>query len=387
MPDQPLHIFLSDPHVQGGGQVRYVATLAEGLVKRGHRVTIACRPGSLLERRAATVPCDALPRFSFRGGLRPLHWKRDIREAYTFFRHHRPQIIHVNGSQDHWTCAVANSLLGHPICLVRTRHNTYPVSSNPPNRVLNRSMTDFQLVVCRSVCRDLSVHPCFAPERLRTIHNGVDPGLLSPSLKARHAARLEFGFDEGHIVCAIIARLVPAKGHEFLFKAAAALYPRFPALRILVLGQGVLEVDLRLLAARLGIHDIVSFAGFREDIPFCLQAVDIGIQPSVDCDTSSFSMKELMAAQIPVIASDYGGLIEIIADGVEGFIVPAGTVGPLADALARLLSDGVLRETMGRRGRERVEQEFSSTLFVDSTIAAYYDALTFQSRRRDKARI
>ena len=65
----------------------------------------------------------------------------------------------------------------------------------------------------------------------------------------------------------------------------------------------------------------------------CTQAFDIGIQPSIDCDTSSFSMKEQMAAEKPVIASDYGGLVEIITDGAEGLVAPTGTVEPLDDLL------------------------------------------------------
>ena len=91
---------------------------------------------------------------------------------------------------------------------------------------------------------------------------------------------------------------------------------------------------------------------------YCVQAFDFGAQPSIDCDTSSFSMKEQMAAGIPIIASDYGGLTEIIDDGVEGIIVPHGTVSPLAEALRRLAADPEL--PADGQEQERVAAEFSS---------------------------
>jgi len=378
----PLHILITDPHLGGGGQVRYVSNLAAQLVQLGYKITIGCRPGSILVNSAAAAGCPARDSFAFRGGLRPAAWRNDLQNFRRCIRIEKPDIIHVSSSQDHWAAALANQTLGAPVCILRTRHNTYAVANNLPNRVLNRRWTDYQIVVCDTVRRDLARHPAFDPTRLCTIHNGVDATLFTPSAEIRAQARAEFGYDPAHLVLGIAARLVDAKGHAFLFRAAALLKDKLPQLRILCFGQGAKERPLRQLAADLGIAGIVQFAGFRNDMHRCTQAFDIGVQPSIDCDTSSFSLKEQMALEMPVIASDYGGLVELIDDGVEGFIVPAGSVEPLAAAIASLAADPARRAAMGKAGRARVIRDFTVEIFAQRTVDAYCRALAIARDRR-----
>lgn len=375
MSDTLLNIFIADPHLAGGGQVRYVANLAREFTRLGHRVAIGCKPRSVLVDRAAEAGCTVLDGFAWRGGLRPRMWFGDIRRVQRLIRNETPDIIHVNGSQDHWTCALANWLLDRPVCLVRTRHNTYRVADHLPNRILNRSWTDFQIVVCDIVRQTLAQQTAFDAARMCSIHNGVDAALFRPAPEVRSRARAEFGYDDGHTVFGIAARLVDAKGHRFLFEAASKLQRSQPGLRILVLGQGNLEADLKRLACELEISPIVQWAGFRNDMAQCLQAIDVGVQPSIDCDTSSFSLKEMMALEIPVIASDYGGLTEIVTDGGEGLVVAAGTVEPLAHAMEVLLNDPARRHEMGIAGRRRVLRDFTIEVFAQRTLNAYRRAL------------
>ena len=368
--------------MQGGGQVRYITNLGRELVRTGHRVTLGCRPGSVLEETAAAIGAVALPAFHFRGGLRPASWGNDLGQVRQFVRESCPDILHANLSQDHWTCGIANRVMGSPVCVVRTRHNTYVVRDSAANRKLNRDWTDYQIVVCDTVRRTLAGQPTFDASRLCSIHNGVDAIEYAPDLEAREHVRAAFGYSAGTIVVGIAARLVKAKGHEFLFRALALLHREIPALRCLVLGQGELEGSLSSMAAALDISAIVQFAGFRNDMARCTQAFDIGAQPSIDCDTSSFSLKEQMACEKPVVASDYGGLVEIVCDGTEGLIVPQGTVEPLANAIRRLSSDPGLRERMGKAGRARVLREFTLEVFAARTIEAYRRALELHRERR-----
>lgn len=383
MGDAPLNILLTDPHSSGGGQVRYLTNLAEQLVRRGHRVTIGCRPESVLIESARLAGCRVCPEFPFRGGLRPRAWNTDLQRLRAYIEHEQPDIVHANLSQDHWACGVANRLMGFRVCLVRTRHNTYPVRDSYANRVLNRRWTDYQIVVCNTVRQTLAQQPTFDGARLCAIHNGVDAELFKPDADARERARAEFEYGPDDLVIGIAARLVPAKGHEFLFRAVADVAEEFPALRVLVLGQGELHAPLRQLARELGIDARVTFAGFRDDMAQCTQAFDIGVQPSIDCDTSSFSLKEQMAAEKPVIASDYGGLTEIVTHGIEGFVVPQGTVEPLAGAVAKLAGNPMLRAKMGAAGRARVLREFTVEVFGERTEAAYCTALELHRQRRN----
>lgn len=380
MTDRPLSILITDAHSGGGGQVRYVLNLARELTRLGHSVTLGCRPNSVLADEGRATGCEVCDRLALRGGLRPRAWRTDIAFVAGFLRAHRPDVVHVSGSQDHWTCAAANRLRGRPAALVRTRHNTYAVGRGVANRLLNRVWTDRQIVVCRLVRDDLAAHPAFDASRLTTIHNGVDAELFRPDPAVRARVRADFGYAEDHVVVGIAARLVPAKGHTYLFDAVQRISD--PRLRVLTLGTGPLESALREETRARGIGDRVLFAGFRDDMAACVQAIDIGVQPSVDCDTSSFSLKEQMACEKPVIASDYGGLPEIVDDGVEGLVVAAGDARALERALRSLLADAELRVRMGKAGRARVLREFTVEVFAQRTVAAYREAIAWHQSRR-----
>jgi len=370
---------LTDPHSDGGGQVRYLQNLAGELVRLGHDVTIGCRAGSVLVEVARSTGAVAYDRFHFARGLRLSRWYQDIRTMQALLRDHSPDVVHVSGSQDHWVAALARLSTRADVPVIRTRHNTYPVKRGVLNRLLNRNWTTHQITVCDMVRETLSAHPAFDSARLTSIHNGVDTALYHPDMLSRADSRAQFDYGDEHIVCGIAARLVKAKGHTFLFQAIRTLRDEMPQLRVLVLGQGALEAALRDEVKALGLQELVTFAGFREDMPRCVQAFDIGILPSIDCDTSSFSLKEQMAAGIPVVASDYGGLPEIVTNNVEGLIVPNGTVAPLADAIRTLAQDGARRGSMGKLGRERVLRDFSLETFASRTVDVYHHAIALRT--------
>ncbi len=380
MHEPRLRILMTDPHLCGGGQVTYVTRLAGALARRGHEVTIGCKRGSVLVERAVQAGC-AVAHFIYRGGMRPRAWLSDVAAVRNYIRIQQPDIIHVSGSQDHWVSALGNASLGRPVCLVRTRHNTYTVKNNWPNRLLNRAWTDYQVVVCDMVRRTLAEHPAFDASRMCAIHNGLDPETYRPDAAAREEVRGEFGYLPEHFVFGIAARLVHAKGHRFLFEAAAGMLEEAPRMRILVLGQGDLEQRLRAMAAELGLGHVVRFAGFREDMARCTQAFDAAVLPSIDCDTSSFSLKEAMAAGKPVIASDYGGLPEVVDDGVEGFVVRAGSAEALREAMRAMMADPARAARMGAAGKARVLREFSMDVFAGRTLEAYHRALEIHRER------
>ncbi|MBN2307451.1 MAG: glycosyltransferase [Candidatus Hydrogenedentes bacterium] len=385
MTARPLKILITDPHLKGGGQVRYIANLARELTRLGHSIIVGCKPGSVLVDCGRQAGAPVHDRFRYRGGLRPRAWLHDLRAARAFIAREAPDILHANGSQDHWISALANRTLGAPVCMVRTRHNTYPVHDAWPNRLLNRHWTDYQIVVCETVRARLAQQRAFDAARMRSLHNGVDPAQFHPDPEARARARAAFGYTAEHVVLGMAARLVIAKGHRFLFEAAPTLRLEFPNLRILLLGQGVLENSLKQSVRDAGLDSIVTFAGFRDDMPVCIQAFDIGVQPSIDCEASSFSLMEQMATEKPIVTSDHGGSKEIVRDGLDGFVVPAGTVDPLADALRALIAEPGRRIAMGRSARERILSAFTLEQFAARTVDAYREALDICQHRRRNA--
>ncbi len=372
---EKLKIFITDPHLSGGGQITYLCRLSQGLIKRGHKVIVGCKKGSIFVELAKTYNYEVIDGFYFKGGLRISTWIKDISKFRKTLIELNPDIVHVNGSQDHWTAVIANYLLNNKHCIIRTRHNTYKVSNHIFNKWLNVKATDFHIAVCELVKNSLIENNYFPEEIITAIHNGVDIEEFKPDEELRKKAREEFGFKSDDIVFGISARLNPAKGHKFLIQAVKKAIKNCPNIKVLILGQGHLEEELKRLTQELGLEDIIKFGGYRKDIAYCTQAFDVAVMPSIDCDTSSFSLKEAMAEGKPVIASDYGGLPEIITNGIEGFIVPAGTIDPLAEAIEKLANNPELRERMGKNALKRVYSQFTIDQFVEKTIETYFKAL------------
>ncbi len=238
---EKLKVLITDPHISGGGQITYVCRLAKGLQERGHTVYVGCRNNSIFVEFAKQFQYTPLNHFHFKGGLRISKWIEDIKTMKKILLEIEPDIIHTNGSQDHWTSAIANQLLHRRFCLLRTRHNTYPLSNHLFNRWLNLKYTDYHIAVCELVRQSLIKNNSFPEDRICSIHNGVDITEFQYNEEQRQKARKEFGFTENDIVCGISARLSTAKGHIFLFKALKMIADDCPEVKILVLGTGALE--------------------------------------------------------------------------------------------------------------------------------------------------
>jgi glycosyltransferase involved in cell wall biosynthesis len=202
-----------------------------------------------------------------------------------------------------------------------------------------------------------------APDRVVTIHNGVpDPGQLLEGTRA--AVRTELGIAPDAIVAAMVAVMRPGKGHEVLLAAARSTGD----VVFLLVGDGPLESRLRSLAADLPAGRVV-FTGFREDVDRILAAADLVVHPSF-ADALPTALIHAIAAGLPVVASDVGGVSEIVRPGA-GLLVSPGDPGALASAVAALSSDADERHAMGKLGRERYDEEFGAERWAGRLRALY----------------
>jgi glycosyltransferase involved in cell wall biosynthesis len=209
------------------------------------------------------------------------------------------------------------------------------------------------------------------------IPNGVETG-PRPTPEDRAEARAELGLVEDDQAVGMVAALRPDKAHDVLLRGAARLAPDHPRLRVVVIGGGAREGELRALAESLGIADRTLFTGVRSDVRALLPGLDVKVLMSYPVkETFPISVLEAMAAGLPVIATDCGALGDIISEGVEGYLVPVGDDAALADRLRGLLDDPGLRARMGAAGRERAEREFA----IERTVAGYEDLITRLARR------
>lgn len=200
---------------------------------------------------------------------------------------------------------------------------------------------------------------------LAYIRNGIPVG-PPPGPDARARGRGLLGLGDSDLVIGTVAGFRPVKGHDVLLRAAAELATGAPRLRIVLVGSGPLEEALVRLAGELGLADRVVFAGRRRDVHDILPAFDLKCLPS-RFEAYPLAVMEAMAAGLPVVACDRGGLPEMVSDGEEGLLFRAGDHLALAACLRRLLCDPALRARMGAAARRRAEREFD----IRTTVVRY----------------
>jgi glycosyltransferase involved in cell wall biosynthesis len=195
------------------------------------------------------------------------------------------------------------------------------------------------------------------PERVMTIHNGIDPSAFQAPPGERDAARRELGLDASAPVLVTVAVQREPKGIQHMLAALPEVAAAFPAVRYLLVGDGPHRRALEGLAARLGVADRVVFAGARDDVPRLLAAADLFVLPSLT-EALPTVVAEAMAAGLPIVATTVGGIPEMVGHGEAALLVPPSDPAALAAAVCRLLANPRQAAAMGRAGRRVVAARF-----------------------------
>ena len=282
-------------------------------------------------------------------------------------------LVHLNDAPElHKAGILASWLAGVPcICHVR---------SMPPldalDRLLARRVTAF-IFISRAVERDQRQRG-LGNSPGTVIYNAVDLGPYAAL--DRTAARQAFGLADGDTVIGMMGRIEPWKGQRELLAALSLLAPRFPALRCLVAGAPELDGawfkdELNALTRSLNLTGTVSFVGYQ-DVPRFMAALDLLVHASNRPEPFGRVLIEGMAAGLPIVASDAGGVPEIVIDGVTGLLVPPGQPAALAEAIAGLLAQPEKAKALGERGKERARCVFAIEAHVRAVEKIYQSILS-----------
>jgi glycosyltransferase involved in cell wall biosynthesis len=210
-----------------------------------------------------------------------------------------------------------------------------------------------------------------SPDRVVAIHNGID---VVPEHGARPAVRREFGLGRDAPVLGMFSRLRREKGHDVAIAALQILRTRFPDVRMVIAGDGPLRAHLTRLVEPLG--DAIVMTGPRFDVMRLLDATDVCVQPS-RADAFPTTLLEAMAATVPVVTTDAGGIPEIVVHNRTGVLVPAPpTAERLAEAIASLLENPGRARKLAAAGRRRYEERFTAEPWVRRTRALYDTVLS-----------
>jgi len=352
----------------GGAQI-HVRDMAEAMQRRGHAVIVLTGgeghfTEDLRARNIETVILDHLivP-------IRPWRDLRALRELRAALEAFGPDLVATHSAKAGVIGRMAARLLGVPVTV--TTHGWSFTTGVPPfkafvYRWIERVTGPFgadKTITVSEYDRQLALRAGVLSEaRMVTVHNGIPD--VPPALRAdpsRTPPRL-----------VMVARFGAQKDHPTLLRALAGL--RDLPWQLDLVGEGPLLSQTRGLAASLGLEDRVRFLGQRKDVDRILADAQVGLLVT-NWEGLPLSILEAMRANLPVVASDVGGVSESVTDGVTGYVVPKGDVDVLRERLRRLLSDPALRAGLGMRGRAEYETHFALERSVSKTLAVYESVL------------
>ncbi|MHA3902163.1 glycosyltransferase [Castellaniella sp. WN] len=351
----------------GGGHATYVFNLARSF-QGAHQVTVATPRASRLFAQSCRIPGVRCVETSF--STRPGPMLAEVARLRRLLREGGFDLVHVNGSADHRQAMLARFGLRRPPRIVWTKHNTVPVRGFG-HWLRARFGTDGAIGVCDHVSGLLHDSP-YRGHPVRTVRLGVDtdefrPATADESRRAR--AELLGEIPAGTLVLGSVGGTDRAKGWLTLVQALARL-PRIDRdrFRLMVAGdppRGTLRQEVEAL----GMAPWVVFPGLVADPRRILAASDIGFVVSFQ-EAGSYAACESLAMGLPTLVSDAGGLPELVRDGVDGWIVPAGDVDAAESWLRERLSNP-LPAGMPAAARARALDCFSMPVFARCTLEFY----------------
>jgi glycosyltransferase involved in cell wall biosynthesis len=350
-------LFATSIKAWGGGE-EWMLSACRGLLRRGHDVTLAARPGSAIRTRAAreNIPLLDVP---FRHDLDVVSFL----SIYRFCRRQRPDLLCLNMDRVLRIAGSAARAAGVP-CVLPRRGSEFPLKNGIFYRWSYRKIATGMIVnswtTARTLLRDIPWRPA---GNLHVLLNGVDLSRYA-NPRPRERTRAELGIPAASPVIITLGELTERKNPAAALRAMSTLFPRHPQLHALIVGEGPLRDSLEREAARGGMKDNVHFLGFRTDVPDLLHAGDILVH-TARVEGFGYAVAEAMAAGLPVVAVRASSIPEIVDDGSTGILVEPDDDAALAAGIEAYLNDAERRKRDGDAGHARVRARFDLERRID----------------------
>jgi len=232
------------------------------------------------------------------------------------------------------------------------------------NRFLMNRM-DVILAVAQGQSDQLVTRQYIREDIVRVVYNGIDLDHFKPQVEREEQCRL-LGLNSKAPIVGTVARLVHLKGVDVFLKAAEAVLKKFPSTQFVVVGDGAEAHELKRMSQALGIAPSVRFLGSRGDVADTARVFNVGVLSS-RTEGLPMAILEYMSLSVPVVATNVGGVSEMVGHGETGLLISEDDPSGLAGALEVLLSDPHKARKMGLRGRAKVESCFQISNTVSRT--------------------
>ncbi len=340
----------------GGGE-KWHLDISKKMHSKGYNVMLVSHPHSELHRRAETSGIDYRGiRVSNLSFLNPFK----IAKIFHLLRSENVGTIIINLSSDLKVAGIAAKLAGVKNIIYR-RGSAIAIRNTFLNRFLYREVVTEIIANSEETSRTilLNNNKLVPRDKIKIIYNGIDLDNYDTQKDSPMYERTD-----GEIVIGNAGRLSEEKGQIYLVELAARLKEKGKKFKILIAGTGKLKARLKKYARALDVEDEVIFLGFVENIKNFTASIDIFVLTSL-YEGFGYVLVEAMAEKKPIVAFDIHSSAEIVLNGQTGYLVERSNIEELTARVDQLMSDHALREEMGRKGRERVEEvfTFSETLY------------------------
>jgi len=366
-----LKILLLNTQMEAAGAQKAMLTLARGLQQRGHAVTVV----TMYDK------ADYVPLFKQKYGVniidlgmksptdtstfqKTVCTLKGLGQLWQLIRRERFDVVQTFTHYSNIIGPIIAWLAGIKIRISSQRNSLvkYPPWFLWLDRVIANSFLVQRMIAVSEDTRKFSIsEQGIAASKLVTIYNSVNTERFQSvelSLEDKDALRYTLSGAHNTKIVLTIAKLHPQKGHRYLIQSIPGILKEFSEVHFLFAGEGELCQELTLMTQQLGVVDVVSFLGVRQDIPQLLSVSDIFVLPSL-WEGMPNAVLEAMAVGTPVITTNVGGCPEIIRDGETGILIPSENSDALAQAIIRLLGDAPLRQQLSQAAQHWVVEHFS----------------------------
>lgn len=334
-----------------GGLEKVIENIAMHLNPEKFRVSVLClsRGGEIAEKLIANGKDVEIL------GIKNYHSPLSLIKVARWLRQKRIDIVHTHGYPAGVLGRLAAIFARVPYIFHHV-HSTY-LDLNKRNHLIERflSIFTYKVICCSEAVKRFIMEKEGIPEdKLIVLYNGIpEPTLLAPS--DVNNFKKDLGIPQEVSVIGCVASLVQHKGHRYLLEAFRKLDNTY----LLLIGDGPQRRELERMAYDLGISNRVIFAGYKMDVSPYMQLMDMAVLPSLEREGLGISIIEAMALSKPIVATNIGGIPEVVDDGRTGLLVKPMDSGALSDAIKRLLISSELMHSMGLKGRDRYLRMFT----------------------------
>lgn len=344
------------------GAPRHLLALLENFDLKKMAVFVICPPGPLageIRNLRKTIDLEIVPMHS------KLDWMA-ISEIKKNIKHIKPDIIHVHGTRAGSVGRLA--AIGLRIPVIYTEHlwtKNYRLSSRVANLLQMIGLwfldmfTDLNIAVSQAV-KDFMVESQISrPSKITVIYNGIEP--------SKKKAKI---FSQDSITLGTVGTLNFQKGIQYLIQAMPQIIKEFPQTKLVIVGEGTFKDHLKKIVTKMKLGKYITFTGFIKDIEDEMVKFDIYVQPSIS-ESFGLAIIQAMSLGIPIVATNTGGIPEVVTTGKSGILVEIGHPEALAKAIIGLLRDRSKAKQMGKLAAEDAKIKFNLKEMVKETEGIY----------------